>query len=395
MKNEVFIVGAVRSGIAAVNPGRDETPNTSSISSLSPDELAEQVVRSLFKISGISPDILDCFVLGSAISQMLETTLFQAPAKYVIRKASDNRLPKAVGIDVEKACSTGLAAIWCAAREIMLGNAEISIGGGVDMMSRRSNDTIILGLTDPITGKLMVELADLKAKELGFSAESHDNYAKRSFALAHQHLEQSSIVPIKLSNGGLLTLDEVVLKYPPERIEKLQKRREKILYPGCEIMTLINSSKYGDAAAFIALASKKAVQDHNLKPLARIVSFGVFGGKEPKNFVIEPFEAICRALDWASLSAGDIDLFEVNEAFPTPCLYLMDKMKIPREKINPWGGAIAHGHPIGATGAILLTKAITILIQERLKYAVISLCNAVDEATAMVIERITNPGEIV
>ncbi|OGN05045.1 MAG: hypothetical protein A2831_00020 [Candidatus Yanofskybacteria bacterium RIFCSPHIGHO2_01_FULL_44_17] len=389
MRN-VYIVGVARSPIAAVKSGKKGGPNTSSVSSLSPVDLSVQVLRALFEISGIKPIDLDSFVLGSAISQKVELdSMFQAPAKYIIREASKNNT-RAIGTDIEKACSTGLAAIWHAAGEIMLCHAEIAIAGGVDMMSRQPNEIIIEGLTDPTTRKFMAELADQKAKELGFSAEDHDRYARESIVFASSHRQQTSIIPIKIdaSEKSTVCFDEEVSILTPDRFDRLQTKRGSLLFPDCEIMTPLNCSKYGDAAAFVALASEEAIVAHSLKPLARIVSYAACGGNEPKNFVLQPYEAITRAIKLAGLDPGGIDFFEVNEAFPTTCVYLMQRLGIAREKMNPWGGAIAHGHPIGATGAGLLTKAVTILKEEGHNRAVISVCNAIDEATAMVIERV-------
>jgi|SRR3989344_2282535 len=394
----VYIVGAARSPIASVKIGkknkeidsREEPKNTSSISSLSPIELSRQVLEVLFERSGINSSQIDHFSLGSVISQRVERdTMFQAPAKHILRMACLDRKLDAVADDVSKACSSSLAAIWQTAEVIMIGHADLSIAGGVDMMSRQSNSVIIRGLTDPNTEQLMAVMADEKAKELGYTADAHDQYAFESFERAREHTKQSSMVSIKDRTSGniLLDHDEVVDEYPAKRIVNLQRKRSILLFPDCGIMTFLNSSKYGDAAAFVALANMFAINEYKLKPMARILSYGACGGKEPKNFVIQPTEAINRALKRANLSHQDIDFFEVNEAFPTTCLYLMQN-DIPREKINLWGGAIGTGHPIGATGTLLLVKTIDILKSTGKRYAVVSLCNAIDEATAMVIENI-------
>lgn len=387
---DVYIVGASRSPIASVGMGKvsagdtAEPVNFSSISSLLPEELAAQVLRDLFARSGLTSEQMEFFFLGSAISQKTEhRTLFQNPAKHTLRTVGRTR---AVGRTVEKACSTGLLSVWCGAKKIMLGKAELVLVGGLDMMSRQTNSVLLAGLTDPSTGKLMVQLADRKTRALGFNREDHDRYAFESYQFAKAHLSDHVLVPISLPGGTapVLTYDEEVDKYYEKAVPARMARLRP--YPECEFMTILNSSKYGDAAAFLVLASEEAVRRHNLKPIARLVGFEAYSEREPEDFIIAPEGAIGHLLIDAKMSPEAVDCFEVNEAFPTSCISLMKKFDIPRSKISPWGGAIAHGHPIGATGALLLVKLLTILRKEQKRFGVVSLCNAISEATAMLVE---------
>ncbi|OGM99831.1 MAG: hypothetical protein A3B91_03000 [Candidatus Yanofskybacteria bacterium RIFCSPHIGHO2_02_FULL_41_29] len=383
----VYVVGMARSPVFSVELGKNDGPNTSSVSGLLPQDLAAQVLKSLLIETSIDPWYVDFFYLGSAISQKVEPSLFQAPAKFVFRKRAELGMVRALGRTVEKACSTGLSAIWSGTRKILVGKADIVVAGGMDMMSRQKNDVIIRGLTDPRTQKIMAQLADEKAIELGITREMHDVYALESYQFAAKHLEDHKIVPIRIGDNSVtvISLDEEVVK-KASRIKDAHFRRSPT-YPGCTLITPLNSSKYGDAAAFIVLASEKAIRDKNLKPLARIVAFAESSERESKDFIIAPVNAVRKALDDSGLTVSQIDYWENNEAFATVPLNLMKKLGIPREIMNPWGGAIAHGHPIGATGGVLTVKHLQILEKEQKRYGAVVICNATSEATAMIFER--------
>lgn len=413
---EVYIVGAARSPIASVQRGRFNEEqkaaakevvamkpelekrsgmnvdfslpqNNSSFSHLPPEELALIVLAGLFERSGVRPEQVDIFRMGSVISQKSEPTMVQAPAKTILKRSASNPdLVVATARTVEQACSTGLAAIAQAAEKVSLGDAEIALGGGVDMMSRVPDAKVLCGLTDPFTGEIMAMLADEKAKEIGFSREDHDRFTIESYELALKHLNDhgSNLVPV-----GKVITDEEVNRYPlnPEKIRQMKAiGRNGIITPA-------NASKYGDAAAFVLLASEEAVKKHNLKPIAKFVSFAEHSERKPEDFVVAPKLAILKAMRKA-VDAGHAGLllfntiFEVNEAFATAPLSVMRELNISRDRMNIWGGAIAHGHPIGATGAALTVKLIAILQKEDKRYGVVSLCNAVSEATAAVIEKI-------
>ena len=387
--NAVYVIAIARSPIASVQAGNtDEIVNTSSISSLSPAELGAQVLQYLMLESLINPADIQFFFMGSAISQKVERAMYQAPAKFIFRRATLRRDIPVIARTVEKACSTGLISIWCAAKKIIMGKAEIAIAGGVDMMSRQANSIILNGLTDPITGKLMAQLADQKARELGdgFEREAHDAYALASYERAKATIHDHVLVPIRLLGveAPVLTYDTEVEKYG-NRLKVLPKIRP---YSGCTIMTVLNSAKYGDAAAFLMLASESAIREKNLRPIARIVAFAEHSEEDSKDFIIAPAGAVAKALAGAGLRADEIDCWEVNEAFPTSSLYLMKKYNVPHEKMNPWGGAIAHGHPIGATGGCLAVKNITICRKTKKRYGIVVVCNAISEATAMIFEMV-------
>src|SRR3989344_4299163 len=383
----VYIVGMARSPIFSVELGKNDGPNTSSASSLYPQDIGAQVLRSIFEETSIIPEDIDFIYLGSVISQKVERNLYQSPAKFLIRKGADGKPVRALGRTVEKACSTGLSAIWSGARKILTGKADMVIAGGMDMMSRQKNEVIIRGLTDPSTQKIMAQLADEKAMDLGITREMHDSYALESYQFAAGHLEDHRIVPIRVSEDAdsVVRLDEEVVK-KASRIKDAHLKRSPA-YPGCKIITPLNSSKYGDAAAFIVLASEKAVRERGLRPIARLVAYAEWSGREPKDFITAPVGAVNKALAFSGLTVSQIDRWENNEAFATVPINLINKFRIERGSMNPWGGAVAHGHPIGATGGVLTVKNLQILEKDQKRYGMVVICNATSEATAMIFER--------
>lgn len=405
LERDVSVVAMKRSFMASVDAGGETTLNTSCISSLHPLELAGQTLEALFADGPIRPEDVQFFFLGSAISVKKELGLYQASHTFVFRAGCGRKNIPVVGATVEKACSTGLAAIWCAAKKIAVGKADIAIGGGLDMMSRQPNSTILAGLTDPTTGKLMAELADEKAIELKLgemeslnflgeekrelaakrAREEHDTFALESFARAQQYMhDQKHTVPIRLSQGTdpVLTIDENIGKYG----DKLHIMRR--MPPRKGTITALNSSKYADGCGFLVLASSDAMREKNLTPLARIVEYAEWSEKEPKDFITAPVGAAKKVLQMAGLKASDIDIWESNEAFPPAPLALMKEFGLSRDQINPRGGAAADGHPIGGTGPTRANKGIIELHEMQKRYLLLVICNATAEATAMIFERV-------
>lgn len=353
------------------------------LKSLTPQNLSLQVLSALFGQTKVLPENIEVFRAGSVVS-LKSNDIGQAPSREIALRAG---MVNASANIVEKACSSGLLAIAQAAHAIRHDGAELAVGGGVDMMSNVPDEINIKALTCPITGKMMAELSDLKSRELGFTRRDYDIYAIGSYERAKRHLNDyhlgGYLAPIFLKNSSApllnfdqnVTLRDVSLGW----LEKLPA------LPNCEITTAGNSSKKGDAAAFLMLASHKTAKKYGLKPLARLVSYAEQSGNDPKNFILEPVCAVKKALFASDLSIPDIGAFWTNEAFPGSPLNFI-KSGAPWETVNPCGGAIAFGHALGATGAVLPVNAILHARQEKIKYIAVSLCNAIDEATAMVFE---------
>lgn len=393
--NEVFVVEAVRSPIAAVKIARvGGEKNISRIDVLSPEELMSQVRDELFRRIGIDPRAVEIFRVGSLVAQKAESTMFHAPAKRLMRKEGSGRALALSASTVEAACATGLVAIEEAVEEIQLGRVHLALAGGVEMMSRHPDDVIESVRRSPETGELIEFLADRKTKALGLTRDELDLYSFQSYGLAHIHLYdyEPRIVPIFLpgETNPVLTLDEGAMREPsPLEVVK----RSKLLYDEkrgvrCEMITAAHSSKYGDAAALVLLASKQALENYNLKPLAKILAVESWSEDDPKDFIVAPNTAIPKALNSARVPFIEVGTFIVNEAFAPSPVSFMKQFGIPREMVNPWGGAIAFGHPFGATGAILLVMLLTILEKEAKRYGVLGICAAGGEASACVIERV-------
>ena len=167
-------------------------------------------------------------------------------------------------------------------------------------------------------------------------------------------------------------------------LEKIQRVR---VFEECQILTPASSSKWGDGVAVAAFASPRFVRTHKLRPLARFVAFTRASGNEPKNFVTEPAKAVRKLLKKTKTEIEKVDVALVNEAFATSPLDFMRTTGMPHEKVNPRGGAIALGHPLGMSGMRIMSEAVHILNQENKNIAIVSVCNAKDEATAAEIHR--------
>lgn len=375
---KVLVVDATRSPIGT---GIAKYPILkSALISLSPQELALQVLDASFKKTKIPRETIDIFRMGSNVS--LKSDYFkQAPDKEIALRAG---LINASCHISQKACSSGLLAIAEAACAIRHEKAEIAIGMGLDMMSNVPESANIGALTCPITKKTMAELSDQKARKLGFTFADYSNYADESYRRARAHLNDYQLAgyltPVFTNDPKipLLNFDQNVMAD-----EKLLENAKNKIINGCALTTVYNAAKYGDACAKLTLASLRAVKKYKLEPLAELLAYAEHSGNDPKNFIVEPVYAVRKALDTAKKTWSDIGAFWINEAFPGSPLNFM-RSGISWEIVNPWGGAIAFGHALGATGAVLCVNAICQARKEGKKYVVVSLCNAIAEATAAV-----------
>src|SRR3989344_1599910 len=306
--NPVYIVGAKRSPIAKVKRG---DPNTSSISSLTPRDLSVQVLNSLFEEVGLPSVKTFSFRLGSAISKTLEQeTMFHAPAKYFISRTKWERHSNCNDASlIGGACATGLLAVWSGIKDISLGDSDLVVAGGIDMMSRHPDHMVSKIFLDTDTNKTMAELSDAKAMQLGYQREDQDNYAFLSYKRANEHLRDHELVKIVSPEGHCLEFDEGPVKMPSiETISRLG------LLPNCRITSSAAASKYGDAAAFVALTSEHVVSLGGLSPIGKIIGFGRHSESDAESFIKAPVHAISKALIMAGIKTEDVDLFEINEA---------------------------------------------------------------------------------
>lgn len=355
---------------------------------LTPQELCRQVLHELFAQNGINPDRIDFFVIGSAVS-------LKSSAQAVHKEIA--MLAKMSGAStelVENACSSGHTAVYRAAQSIWHEGAELAIGGGVEVMSADAEATE-MALTDP-SGKKMYQLADEFAVEHGISKEEHDRYSAESYRRARENLFNTgnyatTIIYEENGEQRLLVQDELVTAH--ESFADYDKVAKKRPLKDCKIISYASSSKPADGAAFIVVASPRAARRLKLKALARFSAFARASGSEPRNFVAKPVQATAELLKKVSskknrLELTDADVCLINEAFATSPDNFMRETGVPLDRVNPRGGAIAMGHPLGMSGTRLPMEAVQIIQHEKKQRILVGICHAIDGATASLIEAI-------
>lgn len=368
---------------------------------MSAPKLGAIAVKAAVEASGVSSTHIDEIIMG----QVLTAGVGQAPARQAAIFAG---LPDSVqALTVGKVCGSGLKAVTLAAQSILLNDAQIIVAGGQENMSlapyclpqardgMRMGHKEILdlmihdGLWDPYNNLHMGNCAEFCAKEYQFSRQEQDVFAKESYLRARKAMEtglfKNELTAVTVTNGKssqVIDADEEPLAADISKMELLKPAFEKD-----GTITAANASKINDGAAALVLASEDAVKKFNLKPLAKIVNWAGHA-QEPKWFTTAPVTAMQRALQKANLSANDIDLFEINEAFALVTMAAMKKLEIPHTKVNIHGGACALGHPIGASGARILTTLVHALTHHNKRYGLATLCIGGGEGIAMIVERI-------
>jgi acetyl-CoA C-acetyltransferase len=389
--NDVFIVEARRTPFGSFG---------GVLSEVAAPELASQVISDLLKRQPVPAESIDEVIIG----QVLQGGCGQAPARQAMRKAG---LPDSVhAMTINKVCGSGLKAIMLAADSIRLGNSSTVIAGGMENMSlapyllpkarfgyRLGNSQItdLLihdGLQDPYSGRHMGEITESWIERHGLTREDQDAYAARSYRLAQAAIEAGTFAEeltpvVKSGRKGDVTIDQ---DEEPGRgnIEKLASLRTAFKKEGT--ITAGNASTINDGAAFTLVCSQAVLERYNLKPLARLVA-SASHSIAPDDFAEAPVGAIKKAIERASISLADIDLFEINEAFSAVPLVAIRALGIDPERVNVNGGAVAIGHPIGASGARLAVTLIRELQSRKQRYGVASLCIGGGEAVAAVFER--------
>ncbi len=389
----VYIVSAVR------------TPIGSFLGQLSPvpaPQLGAHAIREAVRRAGVEASLVDQVIMGN----VLQAGVGQAPARQAMRFAG---LPDSVpAVTLHKVCGSGMRSVMMATNDLRVGDGAIMVAGGMESMSNAPyllpggrkgyrlghgqvlDHMVFDGLWDPYGDKHMGNCAELCAREFGFSREEQDAFARTSYERAIRATEQGDfadeIVAVEVSAGkGQTTVvarDEEPFRADVSKMASLKPAFE----PGGTV-TAANASKINDGAAALVLATETAVQTHNLKPLARVVAHASFA-QHPEWFTTAPAGAIRKALERAGLRLEDIDLFEVNEAFAVVAMATMRQLGIPHEKLNVNGGAVALGHPIGASGARILTTLLYALRHRNLRLGLAAICIGGGEATAMIIENL-------
>ncbi|MBX3251632.1 MAG: acetyl-CoA C-acyltransferase [Myxococcales bacterium] len=392
MAREVFIVGAARTPIGSFQ---------GALSAVDAPTLGSVAIRGALERAGVAAELVDETFMGN----VLTAGVGQAPARQAAKKAG---VPDATpATTVGKVCGSGLMSVILGTKSIRLEDAEIVIAGGMESMTnapylmpqaragfRMGNGTVVDsmvhdGLWDPYGNFHMGNAGELCARELGFSREAQDDFAKASYerALAAQKAGKlaKEIVPVTVKGRkGDVVVD---VDEEPGRgdFSKMPGLRPAFQKDGT--ITAANASKINDGGAALVLASGAAVEKHGLEPLARVVGYGGHA-QAPEWFTTAPVGAIEKTLGRLGLKTGDIDLWEVNEAFSVVSMACMTKAAVPHEAMNVFGGAVALGHPIGCSGARILVTLLNALEDRGAKRGLATLCIGGGEAVAVVIERV-------
>jgi acetyl-CoA C-acetyltransferase len=390
--NDVFVVQSLRTPFGSFG---------GTLSDLAAPQLGAAVLRSLVSQSKLDPAAVDELILG----QVLSGGSGQAPARQAMRAAG---LPDSThALTVNKVCGSGLKAIMLAAGSILLGDSQVAVAGGSESMSRapyalpkaRSGyrmghgelvDLLLHdGLQDPDSGRPMGEIADAAAERYELSRQTQDEYAIRSYQRAQAAVREAvlkdEIVPVtKQGKKGDETVAEDEEPFKAD-FEKMRKLRPAFRPEGT--ITAGNASTLADGAALSLLAGEKAVKAHGLTPHARLVAYSTHS-QAPEEFPEAPVGAIRSVCERAGLRVDEIDLFEINEAFAAVVLIAMRALDLDPQRVNVNGGAVALGHPIGASGGRLVTTLVRELGRRQVRYGLATLCIGGGEAVAAIFERV-------
>lgn len=391
--HEAVIVSGVRTAVGKAPKG--------SLRTVRPDELAAAVVReAIARAPGLDPREVEDVVLGCAMPEAEQGLNI---ARIAAQRAG---MPDSVcGVTVNRFCSSGLQTIAMAAQQILTGQSEVVVAGGAESMSmvpmtgNKFSPNPHLAQHDPAVYLGMGLTAENVAKRHKVSREDQDAFALRSHQNAlhaqQEGLFTASIVPLELElvemNGSgaprrrSLVFDKDEGPRADTSLEALAKLKPAFAAPGS--VTAGNSSQTSDGAAAVVLMSRAKADALGLKPRARFISFAV-GGVEPEVMGIGPVVAIPKALKQAGLSLGDIDLFELNEAFAAQALAVVRELGIDIEKVNVNGGAIALGHPLGCTGAKLTVQILDELERRGGRYGMVTMCIGGGMGAAGIFERL-------
>jgi len=390
--NEVYIVAAKRTPVGAFQGALASVPAT---------KLGALAISAALRQAGIAPGLVDEVIMGN----VLTAGEGQAPARQAAIYAG---LPAGVEcMTINKVCGSGLKAIMLGTQAIQVGDAEIVVAGGMESMSnvpyylpqgrsgyRLGNGALedgILkdGLLNAYDSTHMGLAGERCAAEYHYSREAQDEFAAESYRRAINAQKsgafEDEIIPVEIprrkGNPVVVSLDEEPGKVNFEKMRRLRPAFQKV-----GTITAANASKINDGAAAVVLASEAIVQKLGLKPSARIIG-QASAAQAPEWFTTAPVKAIAKLMKKVALSIADIDLFEINEAFSVVTLVTMDELKIPHAKVNVNGGAVSMGHPIGASGARILTTLLYAMQARNVQRGLAALCIGGGEASALLVER--------
>ena len=391
MSKDVVIVSAVRTPIGSF---------LGSLSNVSAVDLGAVAISGSLNKINLSPQIVNEVLFGHVV----QAGVGQAPARQAAIKAG---IPDSVPCTtINKVCSSGMKAVMLAAQSISLGINDVVVAGGMENMSqiphyinlrkphKYGNKTILDGLqhdglTDVYCNQAMGVLGDKCASEYNFSREDQDNYAIQSYKRASNAWKENKfkeeVIPVEITlrNGK-----KVIIKEDEEfkniNFEKVSQLRPAFAKDGT--VTAANASTLSDGASAIVLMSKDKCRELNLSPIATI-KYYCDAAQDPEWFTTTPSIAVNKILSKEKLSIKDVDFFEFNEAFSVVALANMKILDIKDDIVNINGGAVSLGHPLGCSGARILTTLCHVLMKNNAKRGIAAICNGGGGASAMLIER--------
>jgi acetyl-CoA C-acetyltransferase len=390
---EVVVVSGARTAIGDYGASLKDFPAT---------KLGAVAIKEAVARAKVDPACVGHVVMGSVIHG-------EARDMYLSRVAAlDAGIPIGTPcLTVNRLCGSGLQAVVSATQHLLLGDCDVAVAGGAESMSRaayflpagrwgqRMGDAAVVdamtgALHDPFGNGHMGVTAENIAAKYGFTREQQDDFSVQSHAKAAKAMDagyfKSQIVPIELK-----TRKGVEQFVTDEHVRKDVKREDmaklKAVFKKDGTVTAGNASGINDAGAAIVLATSDFSKKNNLKPMARLVAYA-HAGVEPQVMGLGPIPAVKRVFEKAGLKPGDMDVIESNEAFAVQAMAVTKDLGLDPAKVNPNGGAVALGHPIGATGTILTVKALYELERTNKRYALVTMCIGGGQGIAAIFERI-------
>lgn len=391
MLKDVFLAGGVRTAVGGF---------CGSLADVSAPALGSTAIKAALARSSVPPEKVDEVVFGNVLSAGL--------GQNVARQAAIGAglAPSIGATTVNKVCGSGLKAVMLAAQAIQCGDAEVVVAGGTENMSatpyllpkgrtgyRMGNGEVVDsmvrdGLWDVYNDLHMGTCGDRCATHCSFSRQQQDDFAVASYRRALEAQQNGAfakeIVPVEIkSRKGTVVVDK---DEEPGRFNEEKLRQLKPAFGSDGTVTAGNASSINDGAAAIVVLSESKLRELGVSPQARIIGYSTFS-REPEWFTLAPVGAVGKLMKCLGWSAEQVDLFEVNEAFSSVPMAVMKELGVPHEKMNVHGGAVALGHPIGASGTRVLVTLLGAMAERGAKTGIASLCIGGGEAVAMAVER--------
>lgn len=386
---DAFIVSAVRTPIGKYGKAFLNVPA---------QELGKIAVMEALNRANITGDIVDEVIMGN----VLKCGLGQNPARQVALKS--NFPVKIPAFTIDKVCGSGLKAVMLAAQSIKAGDQEIVVAGGMENMSQAPyymrgarfglkydntilyDEMIVDGLWDVYNNVHMIKTGEVIAEKYNLTREEIDQFAYESNMKAHRATEDGTfsreIVPVMTENGIVNRDEGIRPDTTPEKLAKLKP----VLKDG-KFVTAGNASQLSDGASAVVVMSEKKVKELGIEPMARIVGYTT-SGVDPLYVMEAPIPGVKALLEKTNMTIKDIDLFEHNEAYASASVAVKKALNVPDEIFNIHGGAVALGHPIGASGARVLTTLLYGLIEKKGRFGIATLCLGGGNAVSMLVENL-------